>query len=136
MKRKRNGSSPGHEPLWHWVIAGIGGLLLLGTAGYLLYCDITQEPTPPAIILHVIDVHRQNDGYLATIEAVNTGGRTAAQVVITGSLYRDGTEIEEREYTYDYLPPRSPRDGGLFFEHASDAQGVHLEVRASGYTEP
>ena len=57
-------------------------------------------------------------------------------MVITGSLYRDGTEIEEREYTYDYLPPRSPRGGGLFFEHAPDADGVQLEVRASGYTEP
>jgi len=136
QSRKGNGSTLRQEPLWHWLVAAAGALLLLGTAGYLLYCDITAPPTPPAIRLQIIAIQRQPDGYLASIQAVNTGGQTAAQVQVMGSLMRGGTAIEEHEYTYDYLPPQSPRRGGLFFRQAPDAPGVHLELQASGYTEP
>ena len=41
---------------------------------------------------------------------------------------------EASEVTLDYLPPRSDREGGLFFAH--DPRAGDLQLRAKGFARP
>jgi uncharacterized protein (TIGR02588 family) len=66
--------------------------------------------------------------------ALNEGGATAAQLMIEGELSGPDGPIETSEATLDYLPPRSGRQGGLFF--ARDPRGLDLQLRARGYAKP
>ena len=71
-------------------------------------------------------------GYVVDVVASNTGGETAAQVVIEGELI--GGSPEWREATIDYLPAGSERRAGLVF--GADPRTHGLKLRAKGFVEP
>jgi uncharacterized protein (TIGR02588 family) len=121
-------------PIWEWIVAGIGFMLVASVIGFLFYEAIAGSQLPPDVKLSVDSVVQTRNGYLAKITAINEGGMTAAGVVIEGELRR-GTELVERSWTtIDYLPPRSEQRGGLFFTR--DPRHFELQVRPSGYVEP
>ena len=124
------------EPWWQWLVASIGAILLVGTAGYLAYLGSTRTDGPPAIALRVVRIQAIPQGYVVQVEAINRGGRTAAQVKVSGVLSRAGQRDSESELVFDYLPRDSPQSGGLFFEEDPRAAGTEIELRASGYIEP
>jgi uncharacterized protein (TIGR02588 family) len=70
----------------------------------------------------------------AEIRARNRSGHTAAGVVVEGELKRDGQTVETSETTFDYIPGRSERRGGLYFEN--DPRQMELTVRPKGYANP
>jgi uncharacterized protein (TIGR02588 family) len=125
-------------PWWQWLVAGIGGLLLLVTVGDLLYAGLVAVGGPPAVELTVVRVEPTPEHrYLAVIQATNTGGNTVAGLKIEGDLReRDGTSIEHGEFTLDYLPAGSSRTGGLFFSRDPHSRDVELKLHPSGYHEP
>jgi uncharacterized protein (TIGR02588 family) len=121
-------------PIWEWIVAAIGLVLVASVIGFLFYEAIVGSRLPPDVKLSVDSVVQTSNGYLAKITAVNEGGITAAGVIIEGELRR-GTEPVERSWTtIDYLPPRSAQRGGLFFTR--DPRQFELQVRPFGYVEP
>jgi uncharacterized protein (TIGR02588 family) len=138
VNEPRSGSQNQQEenaiPIWEWIVAAIGFVLVASVIGFLLYEAIAGKRLPPDVKLSVDSVVQTRNGYLAKIVAVNEGGMTAAGVVIEGELRR-GTESLERSWTtIDYLPPRSEQRGGLFFTR--DPREFELQVRPFGYVEP
>ena len=121
-------------PIWEWIVAGIGLLLVAGVIGFLIYEAFSGNRLPPDVKLSVDSVVQTGNGYLVKVTAVNEGGQTAEGVDIEGEL-RTGTEsLERSRTTIDYLPPRSEKRAGLFF--ARDPRKFELHVRPLGYEEP
>jgi uncharacterized protein (TIGR02588 family) len=121
-------------PIWEWIVAGVGLLLVAGVIGFLLYEAFSGNGLPPDVKLSVESVVQTRNGYLAKITAVNEGGITAEGVDIEGELKRGTETIERSQTTIDYLPPRSNKKAGLFF--IRDPRQFELHVRALGYEEP
>ena len=121
-------------PIWEWIVAAVGLVLVAGVIGFLLYEAFSGERLPPDVKLSVESVVQTRNGFLVRITAVNEGGMTAEGVIIEGEL-RSGSEVLERSRTtIDYLPPGSEKRGGLFFTR--DPRRFDLQVRPLGYEEP
>jgi uncharacterized protein (TIGR02588 family) len=121
-------------PIWEWIVAGVGLLLVSGVIGFLLYEAFTGSRLPPDVKLSVDSVVEIRNGFLVRITAVNEGGMTAEGVIVEAEL-RSGTEpVERSRTTIDYLPPRSEKKAGLFFTR--DPRQLDLQVRPLGYEEP
>jgi len=121
-------------PIWEWIVAGVGLVLVAGVIGFLLYEAFSGDRLPPDVKLSVDSVVQTRNGFLVRITAVNEGGMTAAGVIVEGEL-RSGTELLERSRTtIDYLAPRSEKRAGLFFSR--DPRQFDLQVRPLGYEEP
>jgi uncharacterized protein (TIGR02588 family) len=138
VNEPRSGSQKQQEenaiPIWEWIVAAIGFMMVASVIGFLLYEAIGGDRLPPDVKLTVDSVVQTRNGYLAKITAVNEGGMTAAGVVIEGTLSRGAEPVERSWTTIDYLPPRSEQRGGLFFSR--DPRQFDLQVRPSGYVEP
>lgn len=121
-------------PIWEWIVAGVGLVLVAGVIGFLIYEAFSGNRLPPDIKLSVGSVVQTRNGFLVTITAVNHGGITAEGVDIEGELKRGTETIERSQTTIDYLPPRSNKKAGLFFTR--DPRQFELQVRPLGYEEP
>jgi uncharacterized protein (TIGR02588 family) len=121
-------------PIWEWVVAGIGLVLVAGVIGFLLYEAFSGNRLPPDVKLSVESVVQIRNGYLVKITAVNEGGQTAEGVDIEGELTTGTESLERSRTTIDYLPPRSEKKAGLFFTR--DPRQLDLQVRPLGYEEP
>jgi uncharacterized protein (TIGR02588 family) len=115
-------------PRSEWAVA-IGGLVLVvGVIAYLIQVALTDKDTPPDITVTAVDVAPASGGYLVRIEAFNSGGQAAADVRIDATLRQDGAAIERRDLSFDFLPTRSKRRGGVVFRHNPDAFQMELSV--------
>lgn len=132
-------TQPGHEPgetrnsVLEYVIAAVGLLLVAAAIGFLGYEAFTGGNAPPNVSIEVIRVTRSSGGYLVTLAVRNTGDETAAELGIEGTVARPSQEPETSDVTFDYLPPDSVREGGLFFTH--NPKGA-LTLRVLGFREP
>lgn len=121
-------------PIWEWIVAGVGLVLVASVIGFLIYEAFTGKRLPPDVKLSVDSVVEIRSGFLVRITAVNEGGMTAEGVIVEAEL-RSGTEpVERSRTTIDYLPPRSEKRAGLFFTR--DPRQLDLQVRSLGYEEP
>lgn len=121
-------------PRWEWICAWAGALLVAGTLLFLGYDAATSEPSPPDIGVRIDGIQPVRAGFLVHITAENRGETTAAGVRVEGVLESGGAAVEASEATFDYLPPHSPRSGGLYF--ARDPRRHALVVSARGYARP
>lgn len=134
--KKREGGEenvPHNPSRLEWGVAALGFLLVLCTLGFLLYRAFFVPDTPPDVSLRVVSVQPSSGGYLVLLEAVNRGGETAAELLVEGELRQGGQVVETGELTFDFLPPDSVREGGLFFRRDPRAG---LELRAKSFREP
>lgn len=99
----------------------------------LLTSGFGRSDAPPSIRVEVERVAAVEDGYVLEFSARNESDVTAADIAIVADL-RSGNDLQRREARFDYLPPRSARRGGFFFD--SDPRAGALELRAEGYNEP
>ena len=121
-------------PIWEWMVAAVGFVLVAGVIGVLLYEALSGNRLPPDVKLSVVSVVQTGNGYLVRITAVNEGGMTAEGVIVEAEI-RSGTEpVERSRTTIDFLPPRSAKRAGLFFTR--DPRQFELQVRSLGYEEP
>ena len=121
-------------PIWEWIVAGVGLVLVASVIGFLIYEAFTGKRLPPDVKLSVDSVVEIRNGFLVRITAVNEGGMTAEGVIVEAEL-RSGTEpVERSRTTIVYLPPRSEKKAGLFFTR--DPRQLDLQVRSLGYEEP
>lgn len=115
-------------------MAVFGLLLVLAALAALTYEAVAGDTSSPDPLIRVTGVHKVQGGYLAQVEAFNSGGDTAAGLTVGGTLKQNGQDIETSEVTLDYLPGQSLREAGLFF--SEDPRRYRLELRALGYQEP
>ena len=123
-----------HTSVLEWVVAILGGVLVLSLIGYLIAEEVRRPDTPPDVLARMEAVRVVRGGYLVQIRVANRGERTAQGVTVTGELRRDGAPPVTSAVTFDYVPARSERAGGLFFQE--DPRSGQLELRAGGYQEP
>jgi uncharacterized protein (TIGR02588 family) len=121
-------------PIWEWIVAGVGLVLVAGVIGFLIYEAFSGNRLPPDIKLSVDSVVQTRNGFLVTVTAVNQGAITAEGVDIEGELTTGTESVERSQTTIDYLPPRSYEKAGLFFTR--DPRQFELQVRPLGYEEP
>lgn len=127
-------------PVLEWIVAALGGALVLGTLLFMTWDAVRGDRSPPDIMVTVDSVVVRQSGYLVTIRAHNAGGTTAENVTVEGVLALAGDSTETASAVLDYLPAHSTRGGGLFFLHDPRTPGSstahRIRVRALGYQEP
>ncbi|MBA2239604.1 MAG: hypothetical protein H0W24_13045 [Lysobacter sp.] len=123
------------KPMLEWVSAGIGLALTLAMLGFLGWKAIdTSEAVPPAVAIDTGAITRVGAGYVVEITATNESATTAAGVEVEGRIMREGRVLATSTVTFDYVPGRSSRHGGMFFEQ--DPAAGMLQARALGYSDP
>jgi uncharacterized protein (TIGR02588 family) len=120
-------------PPLEWAAGAFGALVFCGMLGVLISTGLSGADNPPSISVDVERVVATENGYLLEFAAYNEGDVTAAAVEIVAEL-KAGGEMQERRARFDYLPPRSERRGGFFFE--TDPRQGDLRVYADGYNDP
>ena len=116
------------------IAASIGAILAVVTLGIIVWDGIRDEGRPALVTLTAGPITQHEAGYVVEVIARNSGDATAAALLVEGSLRRGDQVIETSETTFDYVPSRSQREGGLTF--AADPRGYTLTLQAKGYIEP
>lgn len=130
----RKTSARSQPALWERIVALAGLALVVVLLTYLGYQAIANHEKPPYIVVSVTEVSRNASGFLVQFVAENLGDGTAAGVLVTGELRRNGRVVESAQATLDYIPAKSRRGGGLFFTR--DPREHELRLAPSGYTTP
>jgi len=128
---------PKKTPVWEWIIAAVGFILVVAALGTTLYRAVIEESTPPILEISVEAIVPTANGYLVNFSVKNNGNQTAAGLTVEGELKTDaeGAEsVETSSATLAYAPANSRREGGLFF--SKNPNEYRLEIRAKGYEKP
>ena len=133
-KTSENKNRHEQPPVWEWIVAGIGLILVVGAIGFMLYEAITQKSAPPNFSISVDSINPNNNGYLVRFRVKNTGTQTAADVTIEGELTQGAEVIETNTVTLTYVPSDSEREGGLVF--SKNPNEYELKLRAKSYEKP
>lgn len=112
----------------------IGALLAMATLGIIVWDGIKDEGRPALVTVTADEVHEHEGGFVLEVVASNSGDETAADLLVEGSLKQGDQVVETSEATFDYVPSRSQRRGGLTFEN--DPRLFELKLQAKGYVEP
>lgn len=131
---RENRGEPQGAPALEWAVGLLGALLVAATVGFLLYDALRDNGTPPDVRITAEAPIALQNGWLVPITLLNQGGTTASGLRVEGELRGPEGAVQRSETIFDYLPPRSPRKGGLFF--SEDPGRYALTVRAVGYTQP
>lgn len=126
---------PAKASVWEWVAAAVGAALVIAVIGFIAYQAVVARGDPhPRISVRVDTIIGYGDGYIVEFLAENTGGATAAGLLIKGRISSDTGVVEESEATIDFVPSKSRHRGGLLF--TKDPRAFRLEVRPAGYQRP
>lgn len=117
-----------------FAAACFGALLAAATLGIIVWDGVAGEDRPPFVSVEAHGVAAYPGGFVLRVEAFNHGDSAAADVTVEGELRRGPEVIETSEATFDYVPSRSRREGGLFFK--ADPRVHPVELRAKGYMDP
>ncbi|MGI8639900.1 MAG: TIGR02588 family protein [Pyrinomonadaceae bacterium] len=121
-------------PVWEWIVAAVGLILVVGSLGLTLYRAVIEESTPPILAISVEEIVPTPNGYLVKFRVKNTGNQTAAALTIEGELKRGAESVETSTASLAYAPANSEREGGLFF--TKNPNEFELNIRALGYEKP
>lgn len=121
-------------PIWEWIIAAIGLVLVFVVIGSALHRAVIEDSTPPLLEFTVEAVKPAANGYLVEFLVKNTGNQTAAALAVEGQLKKGEEVVETSTVTLTYAPARSVRQGGLYF--MKNPNEFELQIRALGYEKP
>jgi uncharacterized protein (TIGR02588 family) len=132
---KASEQPPPGTPALEWIAGALGAALTLFVLAVIGWEALNaSEAKPPSIVAERLGVSQVAGGHLVEIRVANRGGQPAAQVMVEGELVSPGAEPEVSEASFDYIPDKSARRGGLFFK--SDPAAGTLTLRAKGFVEP
>lgn len=117
-----------------WLVFAVSLLLILATAGVLVYemNSLGEKPPDPQMLLGVAEPH---DGYFALpVTVENRGDATAENVHLAVELQLPSGEKERGEFDLPYLPRRATRQAWVTFRH--DPSKGKLEPLVLGYQKP
>lgn len=127
-------SSSADIPLLEWVIGALGLVIVSAVVGILIYEAVAGDKSPPDVKLTVQSVAPLQNGFLVKVRAENIGGEPAARVSITAEVWEQSRVSESSETQFEYLPPHSFRDAGVFFQR--EPRPHEIRLRALGYEVP
>jgi len=133
-EKKENQERQKETPVWEWIIAAVGLILVVAALGTTLYRAVTKESTPPILEISVKAIVPTSNGYLVEFRVKNTGNQTAAALTIEGELKRGAESVETSTASLAYAPANSQREGGLFF--TKNPNEFEVNIRALGYEKP
>ena len=113
-----------------YVVGFLGALLVVALLAFLTFQAIARD-SGPEISVVVTGVQDAGDGYTVHLEVRNDGGTTASGVVVSGSVSRDGRQVDQASTTVPYVPPESMRTAALVF--SEDPRTGRLTVGPDGY---
>lgn len=134
MSKKAAQKDAQSPPVWEWILAGVGAVLIATAMGTALYRVASTEDPPVAFEIEVVSTTRTASGFAVDFRVKNTGSKSAAAVNIEGKLTKNGEDVETSNATVTYVPADSEREGGLFF--TNDPQVHQMQIRATGYEKP
>lgn len=133
-KKTDSRGRPQETPIWEWIIAAVGLILVVGAVGSMFHRAITEDATPPQLEVSIESVEPNGKGFLVKFRVVNAGSQTAASAAIEGELKNGAETAETSSAALAYVPAHSERRGGLYF--TKNPQQFDLQIRATGYEEP
>jgi len=135
MTAKKNSDKDSTAPpVWEWILAALGAVLIAGAIGTTLYRAATQTETPASFEVEVVSTTPAGASYAVHFKVKNKGSHTAAAVSIEGTLERGSEEIESSNASVTYIPPNSEREATLFF--SKNPQDSEMMIRVTGYERP
>jgi uncharacterized protein (TIGR02588 family) len=121
-------------PLLEWAAGILGAVLFAAMLTVIVWNGVSNGQAAPSIDVRIERIEAGPHGYAVSFAARNDGDATAAEVRLVATLQLESGATEEREATFDYLPPHSTRRGGFLF--SADPRGRPLEIEAQGYADP
>ncbi|MDB6151354.1 MAG: hypothetical protein JWQ44_2802 [Chthoniobacter sp.] len=121
-------------PRMEWIISAVGLAIVVLAISVLIYEAVAGDKSPPDVKLTVETISPLRNGFLVKIRAENEGGEPAARVQVKAELLEEDKVLEESDTQFEYLPPHSSRDAGVFF--TTDPNHGEVRLRAHGYEEP
>jgi uncharacterized protein (TIGR02588 family) len=131
---ERGPEGAGQRAWLEWLASGVGLLLATVVFGFIGWQALNSETTPPVINVRVERTSPVEGGYLVEFRAYNESSSAAAQVEIEGTLGGGDEQSSTSRASFDYIPGRSSRQGGLFFNR--DPRSSELRLRALGFSVP
>ena len=128
-ERKR----PTEIPIFEWIAAALGALLLAGAIAVLVTHG-AREAAGPELTARVARVERVAAGWRVEVVFENHGDLTAEQVVFAAEIERGGRRQPAAELTVDRLPARSSRRGGFFL--TEEPPPGSLSLRPTSFLQP
>ena len=119
---------------WEWGIAACGLAFVLLVLLELGWTAAFEQRLPAQLSASPISIEKSGSGFLLRFEVANDGDETAARLLVSGTLRRDGAAVERSEAVIDYVPAHSTRRGGLMFR--LDPSAYELILRPEGYSDP
>ena len=132
-RRARQPRAAQDTPLLEWVLGLIGLAILIAAVVFLLLRGSEAE-THGDVALAVDRVLKLQRGHLVRFSASNEGSESLADVHVSAKLLAGDRVMEEAEMTFDYLPGRSIRRGGFYFQ--SDPEAHRIELVVHGFQDP
>ena len=128
MERKKNNQN------WlEWIVTGISAIIVIFTFGFLIWQFITEEQTPPEIVITFGESLDRKEHYAIPLIAENKGAQTAQKVKIEISMgYDEGGEKAHLEF--DYVPGKSKVNGWVNF-NKNPGDG-NLRAKVLGFVVP
>lgn len=130
-KQKNTDAKP---PIWEWILAAIGLVMVISVIGSMLYRAATQDKSPPNLEVVVTAVTATASSHHVEFEVKNTGNRSAAAVIVEADLLKGGQSVETSTAALAYVPANSVRSGGLYFSR--NPNDLELKMRVTGYEKP
>ena len=114
-----------------WVASGVALLLVVATLGYLVW-HAAQPARPVTLTVSPGPLERRLERYYQQVEVRNLGSESAGQVMLRGTLRRDGRVIEETTGQLDGVPADSARSTTLVFREDPASATLNLDIGSYG----
>lgn len=116
------------------IILLVSSILVLASMGWLAWDAVADGDGPPSIVVEVGNIEQRAGRYAARVTARNEGASTAENVRIAVTL-EGGSEGQEAELVFNYLPAHASRTGWVTFRNRP-GPADRLETYVLGYIEP
>lgn len=114
-----------------WFASGVALLLVVSALGYLVW-HAAQPTQPVTLTVSPGPLERRLERYYQQVEVRNMGGESAGQVMLRGTLRRDGRVIEETAGQLDGVPADSARSTTLIFREDPASATLNLDIESYG----
>jgi len=124
-------AQPVHEsiPVAEWIVAAIGGLLVITSFAFLVYRAVIEQERP-SFEIEIEAVHSSDHYNSVTVLVRNIGGQPVADLLVRAT----SDTPESPMATVDYLPAKSSRRVTFVFHKATEISRLSFAVES--FTEP
>ncbi|MEO8216351.1 MAG: hypothetical protein ABI718_04645 [Acidobacteriota bacterium] len=126
MKPKKN--------VLEWSVFAVSLVLIVAVVAVLVREALMTSDSAPDLRIETGVAASTSSGFRVPVLVTNASAKTAEQVMINVSLRCGDAVVERAEFTLDFVPGKSKRDGWVVFRH--DPRGCTAEALAQGFEGP